>query len=890
MPSPVDLLNSLDKIYDGPVGDSSALIAWINDVASPATDHLSESLDLLALDRSLAQVTAALEVAYEENSAQLGRLIDDVSRGIPRLAYDLHFMREGSLALQESLHRITNTSDSAAQANTERVLDRLHLLDSMKTNMEAAKNVLREAESWSGLEPEVATLLAERNYDKAAERLFEASENMFVFQNTSEYEARRNVVVSLENQLEAALSSALVAAVHDRDMKACREYFTIFSRIQREAEFFNYYVGSRIEPLLVSWREIQAKESSSPPGKAPSAVFAASLPDFYSSFMHVIASERTSVSEIFPEPRKTLSALITSAILSLQPSLGQKITTMANDPNPAVLIPLVAVFKATETFGLEIQRLLNTLEPVSPESRPVPPRRSSDRVHARRLSRRLSVSLSSHGGSRSTIPDIPGRSTESADDWDLALFEPFVEPQTSYAILEKRHLEMQLGGMVGDEPQFKGDISRYLRDEFAQILDLADGTLTRCIDFTHGYGFPGLMHGLDSILASFVQSFEVKVFAGQLDVFIGGQTRKTAQDDLYDLDYTTEDWSKIQQLLHFLDATRASIERLATFENQARAVITRALTENDITRSDALGAQPAGMTSGEIHLLAQSALNSKDFYNFLQSLVSRDEQSGDQSAVSAFTVRGSAEMLHDARRALVALAGTAQKSLQDVILSPLVKRLETYAHLTIWSNTSTVHSSGRAGDLQIPVFSLSPSDTMQRVAEGLLNLPRLFEVYADDDVLAFSIETLPHAETELARVLSEEPHLAVGSASGHSRRSGSLSIKPGQRLRPLTPEMILSVWLYSLGRTLLSYLLTDILPRLQRLTSGGAAQLASDLAYLENIVQALNVEDDGLKKWRRFAEMDDMEGRALCRNEEQRSAEPILAQVARMRGWLQPQS
>ena len=45
---------------------------------------------------------------------------------------------------------------------------------------------------------------------------------------------------------------------------------------------------------------------------------------------------------------------------------------------------------------------------------------------------------------------------------------------------------------------------------------------------------------------------------------------------------------------------------------------------------------------------------------------------------------------------------------------------------------------------------------MQRVAEGLLNLPRLFEVYADDDALAFSLETLPFLDADMLRALSEE--------------------------------------------------------------------------------------------------------------------------------------
>ena len=44
---------------------------------------------------------------------------------------------------------------------------------------------------------------------------------------------------------------------------------------------------------------------------------------------------------------------------------------------------------------------------------------------------------------------------------------------------------------------------------------------------------------------------------------------------------------------------------------------------------------------------------------------------------------------------------------------------------------------------------------MQRVAEGPLNLPRLLEVYADDNALSFSIETLPFIQAEMFKAISE---------------------------------------------------------------------------------------------------------------------------------------
>ena len=52
---------------------------------------------------------------------------------------------------------------------------------------------------------------------------------MVVFQNTPEYEARRTLMISLQNQLEASVSSALIVAINSHDASLCRNYYSIFA-------------------------------------------------------------------------------------------------------------------------------------------------------------------------------------------------------------------------------------------------------------------------------------------------------------------------------------------------------------------------------------------------------------------------------------------------------------------------------------------------------------------------------------------------------------------------------------------------------------------------------------------------------------------------------------
>ena len=325
--------------------DYDDVLSWVNEVLDNGEDD--SALGLTELDQRVTGLVASLDIACEDTSFQLERVIDDVSRGVPRLTYDLHFMRDGAVSLQSSLSQVRQRSKNVVAPATGAALDQLKSLDTIKRNMEEAREVLREAESWSTLELEVTSLLAEQNYAKAAERLSEANKSMVVFQNTPEYESRRTLMVSLQNQMEASLSSALVAAVNSQDVAVCRNYFSIFRNIQRESEFRNYYYGSRKAPLLETWQQARLQDCD-PGADASSQTFTQFLVTFFASFLAVLSTERSSISAIFPDPQATLSTLITSTLSSLQPSFAERLSAAANYHGAKALPQLIAAYQATQ--------------------------------------------------------------------------------------------------------------------------------------------------------------------------------------------------------------------------------------------------------------------------------------------------------------------------------------------------------------------------------------------------------------------------------------------------------------------------------------------------------------------------------------------------------------
>lgn len=828
------------------------VLTWLNDTLTPQDNHVP----LAALESLLADLLTATDLSAVTTSTALEHTIDEVSRSAPRLTYDLHFMRDGAISLHTALSTVT--ARIPAGSGTSTALDRLQTLDTAKRRMEAVRDVLREAESWSSLEAEVTALLAERAYDKAAERLSEASRSMPVFAGTPEYEPRRALMVSLQNQLEAALSSALVGAINSGDTALCRNFYGIFSNIQRESEFRNYYFGSRRAGLVASWQNEILEDTELSVPAAPRQSFSAFWATFCASFLAVLNAERTSIPAIFPDPQITLSTFITSTLSILQPSCPQCLATLFNTTGSSALKDIIAVYKTTEEFAASADKIMEKIQfSVAPTDStldgPLPPK------HIRRRSMRMSMSWRSNSATnfsrpqQSTINDVL--------DWDQTLFQAFLDFQVEYGTLERRLLsdELSFASTLTPNKNSSTDRARLLRERAVDVFSAAEESLVRCMSFTYGYAAPGLMSALDSSLASFVDSWTQSL---TVNFSAPSGAPAESEDDLADLDYSPQDWSNIQLVLHLLASTRAVLERLGTFEGKLRAALVQIATAFRLAQHEG-GVYTPGATKGAGLLLAQSPLNSATLHTLLSSAESHPP-------VPLLTIT---------RASIASLARALQSSLQHTLLAPLYAHLSSYASLALWAAPGDPKSMRTAGDLHVPVFSLSPSDIVQRVAEGLLNLPRLFEVYADDDALGFSLNTLPNVDEAYLSGLSEHMHVQSPEL-GHNRRT-SLVLPPKPVV--LSPEAVAAAWLSSLGHSILSHLTSNVLPKIRTLSVAGAAQLSSDLGYLSNIVRALNVEYEELDRWKEYVGMNDEEGGRVIG--EKLPGDQVLLLIAKMRGW-----
>ncbi|KAL7008571.1 hypothetical protein EMMF5_001833 [Cystobasidiomycetes sp. EMM_F5] len=950
-------------------------------------------LSLLELDARLSSLLGALESASHDTSAQVERGIEEVSRTIPRLTFDLQLMRENVLLLRFTLDSIRKKSvEATAQSETGQVLRRLRVLSTIKSRMEAARDILQEAEAWSSLESEVTSLIQEQAYVKAAERLSEANKSMVVFTNSPEYEQRRSLMVSLQNGLEAGLSASLLAAIEARDVTACQQYWNIFGQIQRESEYRKYYFNSRGSEIVKLWQKANLSDCATAKADSLELVHAQAaitlsdfLPTFYSALSETVKIEVKQFQAIFPDPLTTLSAFLQTTLESLSPSFPQRISEVSNTHGSRMLLDLIKLYKAASDFSIATDQIFQKLavESANPQVgsyngsqtsltsqkgqgptstslamlRGMQPsdtvvvgtpavkqpsvehqrsRRQSQARANRQNSRAGSTLLGSLSAGNGILEDPEHNGTNEGPSilpWETAVFEPFLEWQAEYADLESRLLQTELqrvtngqdmmaqlltvssGRSIADDGSISatsvhdGVIKAFLSQTLA-VFGLAEEAYGRMLAFTYGYGSAAYVEAIDGVFKNYLLKqrdtlLRVKDALVRRRSANGAVTSSVqATDDNQQADSIEEDWSSFQLALRLLETCRSVWDRNAEIENRLRSRLLDVARLLRSARQDHRNQVVPGITRGALALLYQSSLNSASLSQLLEIVEKSHNASLPQGYSASHTVHAATQsplLFLQTRNAIVDLTRGAQLFLHDIILAPILSILKTYSALPYWSQSSDVRPEGSARfDLNIPKFSLSPSEQITRVGEGLFNLPGMFEVYAADDALGFSLETLPGLDTDTIRQLRKDhpnsslglialhtspqpsPHLqahrhrASMSLSGneflsspidhtprkspiisthHSSFSQSHNSANSAQSTPLDAETVVSAWLSSLTRSVLLHIAKDVLPSIRALSKHGAEQLLSDLSYISNVAKALDVEVEQIEKWK--AALDD---------------------------------
>jgi len=904
--------------------------SWINEALSVAASSSNSIVDstmdskksrefeLLELENHTSTLVEKLQFLNQEISNRLERTVEDITKSMPRIITDLQVMQEDATKLKSGVSLVKSQLNDVEE-NTGKALDRLKYLDLVKTRMEASRDVLKEAENWNNLEQEASSIFASQDYQKASVKLMEAEKSLVIFQNTPEYEERRKLLTELQNQLEATVSPQLVNALSQHDIGACQKFYQIFSQIGRKKEFSNYYYGSRKAPLVKMWQYALLTDiHPSVPGAAGNAVgsggsdsfnneqtsptspkspkhlqqqfqlqvpkkFVEFLQEFYDELFIILNQEHTWCGNVFPDTNETLMSLIENIFNSLKPSLSVRLAGLVEFYNEECLPEIINAWVVSESFGRQMEKVLfNPIQISSGMS---------------------SSAIGSVDGKRtSASASVNGKSLSRANliTWGDVVFEPFSDYQHDYSEYEKNYLIMLLKKTITEKIKAGTlDLAKVMSETIEEVFMMAESGLNRCMKLTYGFGGIGLIEVLNFFFISFVKEYQTLLDQLRLDSgldgsfvgkgFLAGSSAINkgginSNNDYFDFDQDKlqqEDWSNFHIGLKLLATCRTTSERLSEFEQKVKNSL---ITIKDLIVHDSLNEdlewyeRRSSVTSSlegqnkksaftgtqsSLFLLRQSPLNS---YN-LNELITNIETN---------------QILSPSAKALGIFIGLCQRYVFDSIFFPIARHLTNLPNMEVWNSVvEKVQSS--PFNLQIPTFSLQPSEYITRIGEHLLTLPQQFEVYADDKSLAFSIKSLPYSDEKLIQendLIEDKKKGLIAKAERNPKETeiASITIASESSIvkeessvtqseeEEISTEEVTHAWITSLARGTMYAILEKIFI-IPQLSTHGTQQLLTDLGYLTNVLSTLDISPiRELYKIVKVLEMDEDQVFKMLRN------------------------
>ncbi|CAG8464201.1 3633_t:CDS:1, partial [Paraglomus occultum] len=679
-----------------------------------------DTSQLNALENHVSVLLDKLHFLNQEVSSRLERTVEDAVKNMPQTLAFLQVIKNDIIDLKARDAAVKKDLETV-EGNTGEALEHLKYIDLIKNRMEASRAMLREAESWNNLEAEAGTIFASQDYQKASARLAEAEKSLIIFRNTPEYEERRKLLTELQNQLEATVSPQLVAALNQHDLAACQKFYLIFSQIGRKKDFCNYYYGARKSSLIQLWQNTPiledtqtiAEESAGPESRRKFVEF---LREFFDECFIVLNEEHTWCGNVFPDADEVLCALIEIIFSSLKPSLAARLAGLVERYNEKCLSEIINAFTVCENFGHQFESV---------------------------LFKSVRVDAGTH-----SITATKRHSRNDLIKWGHVIFEPFSDYQHDYAEYEKTYLSQVFRENLHAEKGVSVDTTRAIADSVGKVFSLVEGSLSRCMALTHGFGGVGLIDAVNYFFEAVFMEYNNLLKRLRVECGLNANRQHDQQystlpsnrnENTYDFDQEkleTDDWSNFQLGLRLLGICRQMSERLANFESKVKETLngTRALIEDNGLNADLEWYDRRSVTldgfSGtrtSLMLLRQSPLNSYLLNQLLTCIESKQLFELSVNSLTSFTKQ-------------------CQLFVFDTIYLPIVKHLAGLPTMSIW-NSNSEDNRRSAFNLEIPSFSLQPSKYIMSIGEDLLNLPSQFEIYADDSALAFSISSLPYADS-----------------------------------------------------------------------------------------------------------------------------------------------
>ncbi|XP_056286048.1 conserved oligomeric Golgi complex subunit 7 [Pseudoliparis swirei] len=396
------------------------------------------------------------------------------------------------------------------------------------------------------------------------------------------------------------------------------------------------------------------------------------------------------------------------------------------------------------------------------------------------------------------LPHLGENNLLKVTELTCALYDPYKPYQLQYGDLEEAHLLIQISAVPLEHGEVI-DCVEELSHSVGKLFGLATAAVDRCVKLTDGLAVCGLLKALKALFTKYVSDFSTTLQSIR---------KKCKLEETPSASVFQEDWTAFQNSVRIIATCGELLTQCGAFEQQLSNKILgtagKYLSETYSPRSLA-GIQEASSTDRK-----SSTKNPWQEYNYLQR-GSMTEYNSLMEVLYSLKEKGTgnSSLLSEARAALTRLNQQANQLAFDSVFLQIKHQLCLVSKM----ERQEAPGFGESYTDDLPTYSLSPQEYITNIGQYLMSLPLHLEPF----------------------VTQEDPALEM------ALHAGKLPFPPEQGDDLPELDNTADYWLGSIARaTMQTY--CDAILLIPQLSARSTKQLATDIDYLSNVMDALGLQ------------------------------------------------
>ncbi|MED6250567.1 Golgi transport complex subunit 7 [Ataeniobius toweri] len=403
-----------------------------------------------------------------------------------------------------------------------------------------------------------------------------------------------------------------------------------------------------------------------------------------------------------------------------------------------------------------------------------------------------------HSLEAAMLPHLGENNQLKVNELVCALYDPYKSYQLQYGELEEDYLLIQISAVPLEHGEVI-DCVEELSCSVGKLFSLANAAVERCVRLTDGLAVCGLLRALKALFTKYVSDFSTTLQSIR---------KKCKLEETPSSSVFQEDWTAFQNSVRIIATCGELLRQCGVFEQQlSNKILSTAgkyLSESYSPRSlagiqEASSADRKNTTKNpwqEYNYLQRG--NVAEYNNLMEILFSLKEKG-----------TGNSSLLAEPRTALTRLNQQANQLAFDSVFLQIKHQLCLVSKM----ESQDISGIGESFTEDLPTFSLSPQEYITNIGQYLMSLPLHLEPF----------------------VTQEDPALEM------ALHAGKLPFPPEQGDDLPELDNTADYWLGSIARaTMQTY--CDAIMLIPKLSPHSTKQLATDIDYLSNVMDALGLQ------------------------------------------------